>query len=194
MIAGEPYVGALQLTMEDTTGAHFEQALPVACLAPAAQHVSRALVREGLLKEGEVFRYVTSAYRVQSDPDTSEAAPATAMARWDCPASRDSRVGDSPQNRGQSLDEVIDVEEVASALPLRESRLADTLTRATPFVPTDDVDLPVFIPRDVLDETAELSRRAGSLETGGILVGYLHVDGSLGLSRRLGLSPSRVSR
>lgn len=66
------------------------------------------------------------------------------------------------------------IEEEPPPLRVGTTRLADlTPTTAEP-VHADDI--PVVIPRRVLDETVELSQQAGALETGGILVGHLHRD------------------
>jgi hypothetical protein len=43
----------------------------------------------------------------------------------------------------------------------------------------DSADIPVFIPQRVLDEVESLTRAAGSMETGGILIGHLYHDPSL---------------
>jgi hypothetical protein len=67
-------------------------------------------------------------------------------------------------------------EEVAPSLSIRESALADYLGRSRLYGQVLAEDLPVFVPQIVLDEAAALSREAGARETGGILIGHLHLD------------------
>jgi hypothetical protein len=75
------------------------------------------------------------------------------------------------------------VEEVQHPLPLHDLSF-DTLARDSRRVgPSPDLtsngeseDVPVFIPEAVLDETEAEKRTAGELETGGVLIGFLHRD------------------
>ena len=67
-------------------------------------------------------------------------------------------------------------EEVSPDLPLRDGHLHDRMRDARPRDEVVDGDHPVFIPRQVLDETAALARAAGSVEIGGILVGHMYRD------------------
>lgn len=71
------------------------------------------------------------------------------------------------------------IEEVAPALAIRDSSLADCLVGSAPHGYTNAGDMPVFVPQHVLDESAALSRGAGAKETGGILIGHLHRDSSV---------------
>ncbi|MDQ2976158.1 MAG: Mov34/MPN/PAD-1 family protein [Acidobacteriota bacterium] len=71
------------------------------------------------------------------------------------------------------------VEEVASVLPLKETRLQLLLDNAEPQGEIVPSEMPLFMPQHVLDEAATLSHEAGAKETGGILVGYLHRDDSM---------------
>lgn len=71
-------------------------------------------------------------------------------------------------------------EEISPALPLREGILATHLEAAEPRGEIQQDDIPVFMPRSVLEETAVLARAAGAVETGGILVGHLHRDAEAG--------------
>jgi len=70
------------------------------------------------------------------------------------------------------------VESVTPALPVSASSLEAFMQRAVSFVQANGSHMPVFVPRSVLEETAELSRQAGSMETGGALLGLLHRDES----------------
>ncbi len=71
------------------------------------------------------------------------------------------------------------VEQVVRPLPLGTKTVGALASQAVPAGTTDAEDIPVFIPRTVLDQAAELTRKAGSNETGGILIGHLHRDPSV---------------
>jgi proteasome lid subunit RPN8/RPN11 len=67
-------------------------------------------------------------------------------------------------------------EDLSPPLPLRDASLG-TLSRGTRLHgESHPDDLPAFVPQRVLDEAAALSRGAGVLETGGILIGHLYRD------------------
>jgi len=68
------------------------------------------------------------------------------------------------------------VEDVIAPLDFRETRIADLRCGATPFGPAHSGDFPVFVPGRVLDEVEALTREAGEVETGGILIGHLYRD------------------
>lgn len=55
----------------------------------------------------------------------------------------------------------------------REAAFEDRLADTTPIGNHHAEDFPVVIPQRVLDETAELTEAAASVETGGLLVGHL---------------------
>ena len=83
---------------------------------------------------------------------------------------------DEPQNGSHPG---FTVEEVPSILPLKETRLQSLLDKAEPQGEITPNEMPFFLPHNVLEEAATLSREAGAKETGGILVGYLHRDDSM---------------
>jgi hypothetical protein len=70
-------------------------------------------------------------------------------------------------------------ERVIPALPLRNGDLAGTLASASPRGEPQDGDLPVFLPRAVLDEVGTRARAGGERETGGFLIGHLCRDESV---------------
>ena len=70
-------------------------------------------------------------------------------------------------------------EDLTPPLPLRGSSLRNFEAEAHPHGEIRTDDLPVFVPRRVLDEGAALSKQAGVVETGGILIGHLHRDPSV---------------
>lgn len=72
--------------------------------------------------------------------------------------------------------ERIEVETVVPPLPLKTSSLGDYLRRSNAPSQPDDADMPVFIPSHVLEEVEDTAKGTGSLETGGILAGYLRRD------------------
>jgi hypothetical protein len=63
-------------------------------------------------------------------------------------------------------------------LPLHPMSIGALLPRAVGFMAPDAVEMPLFIAWQVLQEAAALTRAAGALETGGILIGHLHRDES----------------
>jgi proteasome lid subunit RPN8/RPN11 len=71
------------------------------------------------------------------------------------------------------------VEEIAQPLPLTAGSLATFLHGARPSGEQIAGDCPVFIPQAILDETIDLARQAGDVETGGVLVGFLHHDAGI---------------
>jgi len=71
------------------------------------------------------------------------------------------------------------VEDVIAPLDFVETRLANLERGAAPFGQAHSVDVPVFVPRNVLDEVETLARDAGDVETGGILIGHLHRDSAI---------------
>jgi proteasome lid subunit RPN8/RPN11 len=69
------------------------------------------------------------------------------------------------------------VEEIVQPLPLTDAPLASFFARSLPAGPDEPAGrVPVFMPRRVLDETVEIARQAGDVETGGVLVGKLRRD------------------
>jgi proteasome lid subunit RPN8/RPN11 len=69
-------------------------------------------------------------------------------------------------------------EEVAPDLPLIDASLAEAALASSFQGRGDEDDMPLFVPRRVLDETRALSKAAGPKETGGILIGHLKRDTS----------------
>lgn len=116
-----------------------------------AQAVAQ-LVERGALRKGEGFRALTAA--VARPRETT-------------------RGGGAPRLKLKADDNG------AGAAP-REA-LAASLTEASAAVGDGDPqDPPVFVPRHVLEEAAALSRGAGPVETGGILIGHLCRDRETG--------------
>jgi proteasome lid subunit RPN8/RPN11 len=65
-------------------------------------------------------------------------------------------------------------EEIGEPLPITEAALAPRLAAATPHGELDGGDVPVFVPRAVLDQAVAMARAAGEVEAAGILIGHLY--------------------
>lgn len=146
--SGQPYVSGFRAVIPSNGNAEVSRVIPTAYLRALARQTSASLVEKGLLKAGEVFRYAVSAF----------GTPMGSMPQ--------------PANAGG-----FSVEEIAQPLPLDEAPL-DSFFRGSLLAGGDeaDGDTPVFMRRSVLDEAMELARRAGDIETGGVLVGKLYRD------------------
>ena len=147
---GQPCVNALQVTVSQDDGREVSCEVPTSYFASLAREASAGLVAKGVLRDGELFRYLVGAY----------------------PNGQVRQENPSAANFG--------IEEVSPSMPLKQSSLADFARRSVRFGQADTHGgIPVFLPQEVLDETAGLSRKAGALETGGILIGHIHQDASL---------------
>ena len=69
-----------------------------------------------------------------------------------------------------------EVEQVIPPFPLRKGNLADLLCHASSRGTQEKEDIPIFIPQRLLSEASNLARGAGSVETGGVLIGHLVRD------------------
>ena len=153
---GAPYVeGFSGRLTPGSNGASVEHVFPLQYLGPKAKEASQALVREGALKEGELFTYRGLAFHgtreTTDENDESSARVGTAGRRF----SSRSLPPDVPVQRGV---------------------ISERLSRAEAVGALDPLDIPVFVPGTVLDEAADLAAEAGACETGGILIGYLRQD------------------
>lgn len=83
-----------------------------------------------------------------------------------------------PQQPGgqKSNSPVFETEDLAQSLVLTRSSLTTSRAVARPTGESPEKLYPTFVPASLLEEIAELSNRAGNKETGGILIGHLHVD------------------
>lgn len=148
--AGQPCVHSLQVMVTQDDGRQVCCEVPTSYFAPMARAMSAELVEKGMLRDGEFFRYLVGAYPNGQD------------------------------KRGNAPTASFGIEEVSPSLPLTQSCLADFARRSVRFGQADyQGDIPVFVPQEILDETAALSRKAGALETGGILIGHVHQDSAL---------------
>jgi hypothetical protein len=149
--SGQPYVSGFRVVLSANGYGTVSRQIPRTYLRGPALQVAAAFVDQGLLQTGETFRYLVSAF----------AGPRTTPA---------------PDLTGNGFA----VEEIAQPLPLRSASLETFLTGAVPAGGEHVTgDFPVFVRQVVLDEALELSRHAGDVETGGVLVGLLHHDSSV---------------
>jgi proteasome lid subunit RPN8/RPN11 len=147
---GAPYVSGFRATVSGGGGATAACEFPTAYFGGFAREAAADLVREHLLEPGDRYRFRLAAYL---------------DARTDPPADRNE----------------ISVEEIPCPLPLETTALGPFVADAglqAADVAGDDV--PVFVPRHVIEEALERSRRAGGVEVGGVLVGKLHRDPASG--------------
>lgn len=73
-------------------------------------------------------------------------------------------------------DDDLDVEPLSAAPAFVDSSLREWIAAAVVHGELHPDDLPVFVPRHVLDEAVARAREAGDVETGGVLLGRLHRD------------------
>ncbi len=112
-------------------------------------------VEKGELEVNEEYVYQVCAY-----PTSAEPAPK-----------------DAQRNDADAAGE-FGVEAVPEPLPLESSQLASFRETSNALGDLEASDVPVFIPQTVVDEASALAAEAGKQETGGVLVGKLHCDGS----------------
>lgn len=143
----EPSLTGFRVRLADGGGPATSSDFSLEYFRGLARHVSACFVQEGLLKQGELFRYGVVALE-RGAPEQGDGAPSRPFA----------------------------VEELAPPVPVRRRPLAELLAHATPRGLADPASLPVLIPQHVLDETIELANLAGTLETGGVLIGHLEQD------------------
>jgi hypothetical protein len=146
---GRPYITALRAIVHQDVGDPIMYEVPLNYFHSLAQEASSEFVKCGKLAAGEIFEYSVCAYPQQIVKQK--------------PAS-DSRFSVTP---------------VAETLAIDERSLDEFLPAvfANAYIHTEQ--LPVFLPKFVLEEAAELLAKAGAVETGGILIGHLHRDSRL---------------
>jgi len=151
---GRPYVSGLQAVVVRKGSPAVEFDVPLSYFHNLAKTASSALVEAGKLEAGEMFEYRVLAYPAQVEAGADR----------------------QPRQAGRSFR----VTPIDEALPVDEQSLERFLAESTRLGPEDEDQMPVVIPRQVLDETADLMRQAEATETGGVLIGHLHRDGDCG--------------
>lgn len=144
--AGEPYAAGFRVRVQ-TAGHQATDDFPLDYFADLAHAASTTYVERGQLKQGETFSYLISAYPAAQDRHAP--VPGRIAIRSSVPP--------------------------LTVLP--DAAEQTFLHNSVPTGPTgaaDEADARVYVPRHVLDETAEQTRSAGSKETGGILIGHIH--------------------
>ena len=71
---------------------------------------------------------------------------------------------------------VFTIKPVKQVLDVRDVIMDGFLAASSPCGSTDDEQIAVFMPREMIEETVQRMVRAGGEETGGILIGHLHRD------------------
>ena len=120
---------------------------PFAYFSDAARAASSALLESGKLVAGELFEYLVCAYARRA-----QAAP------------------------GPERPAMFTITPVEQVLDVSDLDMDGFLAALSPFGSSDDEEVPVYMPRELVEETVELMLRAGDKETGGILIGHLHRD------------------
>jgi hypothetical protein len=140
--AGEPIVAAFRAVVGGVS-----REIPKAYVRGAVQDASAALVEQGVLASGDVYRWVVTALP-------------TVAAGGGCP--EDDFV----------VEEIVRPLPLAGGSLAEFAGRA----RAAGASGSDQGRMPVFVPRAVLDEAEDLARAAHDVETGGVLVGRLCRD------------------
>jgi proteasome lid subunit RPN8/RPN11 len=147
-VLGSPFLVGVNAMVPQDGGSPAVFDIPITYFGDLAQAASSDLIAEGKLVVGELFEYLVCAYaRHRKSTADQESRPTRFSVR---PA--------------------------ADVVHLHEEAIEDFFGGATSCGIADDDQMPVFLPQAILDETVELMNRAGSKETGGILVGHLHRD------------------
>ncbi len=144
---GEPYLDGFRVTISPESGEEYHEDFTIDYFEELTQAISTQLQKKDLMKEGEIFLYFVMAY-----PDRER----------------------DEQPAGPKLS--FTTEAVAPPLPIKESSLNVFTNASSLIAQLHSDDMPVFIPRRILEETKKLSREAGAKEVGGILIGHLHRD------------------
>ena len=147
---GIPYVSRVKATVHGNDQVPVAICFPVACFRDLARAASSDLVEQGRLKAGERFHYVACAYLNQVPPRGHGHEPS---------GSRPFRV-----------------ERIAHVLQFKDGSLDSFLSNATACDSVDLAQMPVFFRPEVFEECCQLMQNAGAVETGGILIGYIHRD------------------
>jgi len=146
----EPFIGGFRVTAVAGGGETAAGDFPVSCFAGLAQRASSQCVKAGTLKPGDKFYYVVMAFRREAGPEIPPAA-------------------EEPPG-------AIVAEEIGQPLRLIRSPMGAFARGSSPSGQGRPEDFRVFIPKRILDETAQLVHDAGAMEVGGVLIGHLHRD------------------
>ena len=149
---GEPYLQGFRVTVSGKDCGNISEDFSTAYFNSMAHQASAHFVQMGSLKEGDRFLYLVAAY-----PNHAEAQSSS---------------NESSQTQFES-------EEVEPKISYEAKPLSESLERAVPEGVLCAGDMPVFIPRRILEEAEAITVSAKGIETGGILIGHLHHDEKL---------------
>ena len=147
---GAPFVSGVKMTFAEGTPEEWSFPVPKPYFRRAVTDASARLVEAGLIRQGELIDYVLCAF-----PDEEAMSPENA------------------DGAGEFV-----VEHGVRPIPIDERSLPEALAgaerRGGDYWHQEDI--PVLIHGRVLAEACALSREAGGVETGGVLVGRLYRD------------------
>jgi len=149
---GEPYVDGFRVTIMSERSDGISEDFSTAYFMSAVTAATARLREKGRLNKDEGVRFLALA---TFNEDHAKAGPTRRLKSRELPP---------------------EVTIVPSTLA--DFVGASTLVNA-PAGETSSNDIPIVIPRRVLDETRDLTRQAGANETGGILIGHLRQDPGL---------------
>jgi hypothetical protein len=149
---GAPYVSAVRITIGSPERDPVCHEISITSLSRQVREVVRLLRRSGQLAEEDVVRSRICAFPADQSVQSARGQSGSLFAVEEVP--RPLSLIETPIDRFASGAEVCDVRD-------------------------DDTDVPVFLPRAVLEEAEALSRAAGEVETGGVLVGRLHREAAV---------------
>ncbi len=144
---GAPYLEGFKAVVGGEGRPETMLGIPLAYVASLARAASARLLEAGTLQAGESYQYVVCAYA--GEGNAAAAAEETRKIAI------------------TSVGQLVDAKEVAMDGLVAGSR---------PWGEIDDDQMPVFVPQRVIEEAVQAMTAAGDKETGGILIGHLHLD------------------
>lgn len=141
---GEPFVWGLRAGCDGDA----EEEIPRRFFEPVVRGYARRLLEEGLLRKGDLYRYLITA--------TPERAP-------------------GPARAGLGID-IEEEPQPWPFLAVAPQQLIEEPVVTMGEEHADAGDVPVYLPGQVLEEAAELTLRDAAVETGGVLLGHLCRD------------------
>jgi hypothetical protein len=149
---GEPYLEGFRVTISGKGCENISEDFSTAYFNNTARRASGHFVQTGSLKALDRFLYLVAAY--PNHTGTQSSAKETEKPRFES-------------------------EEVEPKISYEMKPLAESLEGAVPEGVLCTGDMPVFIPRQILDEAEACTVSAKGIETGGILIGHLCRDEKL---------------
>lgn len=145
---GAPYMqGFRSSILADGNSKGFTSDFPNTYFGDLARRASADFVEQNKLKADERFFYLVTAFPAETPLSTGG------------------------PDRGGIL-----VQEVPTPLPVSAKSLHALVQESQPVGTVADTDVPVFLHKMIIEEAFRRTIEAGSHETGGILIGYLHRD------------------